>query len=125
MSFFNIDPNITKFPPEETRIKSLRVKPYEDGKRVLVSIEVTPYMIRPMVELRITDAEGNICGEATIVEPPFWKQELTMHIKGNSTKGTKYILEVRLIYPDLPTHAKKQKKFVFPDSTPTISIEER
>jgi hypothetical protein len=114
MAFFNIDPNITKNPPEKTRIKSIKVKPYEDGKRILVSLELTPFTVRPLIELKIMDSEGNICGDAVIVEPPFWKQELTMHVKDTATKGIYFHLEVSLIYANLPNHAKKRKKFIFP-----------
>ena len=86
MDFFNIDPNLTRFPPEETRILTLEVKPYDDGRRIHVYLEITPFQKPPFIEFNLNDADGNDAGSASIIEPPRWKHELTMHIK--NTKQT-------------------------------------
>ena len=114
MSFFNIDPNIKRYPPEKVRIKSVKVIPYEDGRRIQISIEITPFLERPLIELEITDETGNNFGKATIVEPPFWKQELTMHVRKSETQGFNFKLKIQLIYPDVNKHPMKSVDFRFP-----------
>ena len=116
MAFFNIDPNITRYPPEETRILKLQVNPYKDGKRIFVSLEITPFSVHPTIELSITNSEGINCGSATIVEPPFWKQSITMHLNSNDGFDRDFILEALLVYPDLDNHINKRVEFKLPIS---------
>ena len=112
----NIDPNIARYPPEEIMILNLQVNPYQDGKRIFVSIELTPFSDRPVIELSISDSEGINCGSATIVEPPFWKHELTMHVRSNDPSDREFTIEALLVYPDLTNLAKKRIEFILPIS---------
>ncbi|MFC2065123.1 hypothetical protein ACFLXB_08515 [Chloroflexota bacterium] len=114
MTFLNIDPNVTRYPPDEIQILNLMVKPYQDGNRILVSLELIPFLESPMIELSILNSEGVISGSATIVEPPFWKHEVTMHIRSKKPTDFDYILEVVLIYPDLEDYAQKRVNFSLP-----------
>lgn len=119
MDFFNIDPNLTKFPPEETRILNLNVEPYEDGRRIHIFLELTPFQKPPLIELNLTDSDENDAGSASIIEPPRWKHELTMHLKYSNQKTGEYKLTARLIYPEI----EEQDKKIFNFKLPTTNYE--
>lgn len=119
MNFFNIDPNLTKFPPEETRILSLIVEPYDDGRRIHIFLEITPFEKPPFIEFNLTDADGADAGSASIIEPPRWKHELTMHIKNSPNLNGEFKLTSRLYYPDI----EEQDKKIFTFTLPSAKIE--
>ncbi len=109
MEFFLTDPDIKRVDPANTHILDLRVEPYADGKRLRVSLNVTPFQIKPFIDLNVTDPDGKIVATTSIVESVAWKIELTMHIrkpapaekaKEYDPKGG-YTLSVTLSYPDL------------------------
>lgn len=116
MDLFNIDPNLTRFPPEETRIITVKVEPYDDGRRIHIFLEITPFQKPPFIELNLMDAEGNDAGSASIIEPPRWKHEITMHIKYSKQKSGQFQLTIRLIYPDIEEQDKKVITFDLPDN---------
>ncbi len=100
MDFFFPEDNLTRNVPEETRITSLSAKPYPDGYRLHVNIEMTPFQKRPHLEILLSDAANEEVASTTIVEPMSWKLELTMHIRGELHNP--YKLEATLYYPDGP-----------------------
>lgn len=100
MDFFVPQDDLQRLPPEETRITSLEVEPYPDGGRVRVNLHVTPFQVRPQIELTLTDANGDEVAAASIVEPMTWKFEVTMHLRGAS--ASPFTVEARLFYPDGP-----------------------
>jgi len=110
MEFFLTDQQVTRLPPEETRILYLRAETYPDGKRVLVSLELTPFQQRPYIELTLKDPDGNEVSSASIVEPMGWKLELTLHLRPSTSlpgppakvdRPKIYTLTVHLTYPDM------------------------
>jgi hypothetical protein len=115
MNFFNIDPDLKRLPPEETRIISLDAKPYEDGRRVHIYLELTPFQQPPYIEFNLTDSQGNDAGSASIIEPPRWKHELTMHIKYSKQTTGEFQLTARLFYPEKEEQDKRVITFTLPD----------
>ena len=101
MEFFFPEDNLNRATPEETRITSLSAKPYPDGYRLHVNIEMTPFQKRPHLEVLLTDGEGREVASSSIVEPLTWKIEFTMHIRGELKNP--YTLEARLFYPEGPS----------------------
>jgi hypothetical protein len=99
-SFFPQE-DLQRVPPEETCITSLDATPYPDGDRVRVQIRITPFQVRPYIELALTDANGDEIATASIVEPLSPRLELTMHLRGAS--ASPFRLEARLFYPDGPS----------------------
>ena len=120
MDAFFLDPQITRLPPESTRILDLRAEPYPEGKRVRVSLELTPFQKRPYIELTLYDPDGNEVSSATIVEPVSWKLELTLHLRTHGTwnlePGT-FTLTAALSYPDLSEIDRRETSIVIPTVT--------
>jgi len=100
-------------PPEETKILSLMAEPYEDARRVLVTIDMTPFEKRPHLEVTLYDSERHEVSAASFVEPMQWKLMFTMHIRNKPTDG-ELTLEALLYYPDGPAAEPVNAHFNLP-----------
>lgn len=113
MDFFFPEDNLQRATPEETHITTLTAEPYPDGERVRVNIEMTPFQMRPYLEVALTDSNEVEIASASIVEPMSWKLEFTMHLRGANANPFK--LEAKLFYPDGPQAEPVTRTFeVFP-----------
>jgi hypothetical protein len=101
MEFFFPEDNLHRTAPEETKILSLTAEPYEDGRRVRVNIEMSPFEKRPHLEFVLTDTENKEISSASFVEPMAWKLEFTMHLRAKPADGP-LELTARLFYLDGP-----------------------
>jgi len=100
--------NISKLPPEEIRILVLTAEPYHDAKRVRINLEMTPYRVRPHLDMVLLDPKGVEIATVSIIEPMAWKQGFTIHLRSERLDG-KYKLIMRLFYP--PTDEEDPKLF--------------
>ena len=101
MEFFSADPDIERMPPATTRILDLHASPEKGGRRLRVTLDLTPFQQRPYLELTLADLVGNEVSSASIIEPVVCRLELVMHIrKPDATAGT-YNLSASLFYPEL------------------------
>lgn len=100
--------NSSKLPPEETRILVLSAEPYPDAKRVRINLEMTPYQVRPHLDMVVLDPNDKEIASVSIIEPMAWKQEFTIHLRAARLDG-KYKLIMRLFYP--PTDEEDPKLF--------------
>ena len=119
MDFFFPEDNLNRMTPEETHITSLSAKPYPDGYRLHVNIEMTPFQKRPHLEVLLNDNDGNEIASTTIVEPLNWKIEFTMHIRGELNNP--YTLNAKLYYPDGPS--TEPQTYTFDVNPPPTSPE--
>ena len=101
MEFFFPEDNLHRTAPEETKILSLTAEPYEDGRRIRVNIEISPFEKRPHLEFVLTDTENKEISSASFVEPMTWKLEFTLHLRAEPAEGP-LDLAARLYYPDGP-----------------------
>lgn len=101
MEFFFPEDNLHRTPPEETKILSLAAEPYQDGRRVRVNIELSPFEKRPNLEINITDSENKEISSTSFVEAMAWKLEFTMHLRTKPADGP-LAITARLYYPDGP-----------------------
>jgi hypothetical protein len=101
MEFFFPEDNLHRTAPEETKILSLTAEPYEDGRRVRVNIEMSPFEKRPHLEFVLTDTENKEISSVSFVEPMAWKLEFTLHLRTEPAAGP-LDLAARLYYPDGP-----------------------
>jgi len=100
MDFFFPADDLERLSPERTRIESVEAVAYPDGERVRVNLRITPFLVRPYIEIAVHDAQGHEVAAASIVEPMSWNLELTLHLRGAS--GGPFTLGARLYYPDGP-----------------------
>jgi len=119
MDFFFPEDGLNRTTPEETHITSLSAKPYPDGYRLHVHIEMTPFLKRPHLDVRLMDGDGGEVASTSVVEPLNWKIEFTMHIRGELNNP--YTLEATLFYPDGPS--RDPENFKFDVKPPQISEE--
>lgn len=109
MEFFHADPSETRLPPDEVRIRDLKVQVLEEGRKVKVYLEVDPFQKRPNAELTITDPQGKTVSNVNIIESMIRKMELTMHLRGEPLSG-QHTIEAVLFYASMaePTEASQE-----------------
>jgi hypothetical protein len=100
MDIFFADPSEVPLPPNEVRIRDLKVEPWPDAKRLRVYLEVDPFQRRPNADLTLLDQDGRELSSVSIIESMTRKMELVMHVRGD-TSGP-YILEALLYYATMP-----------------------
>ena len=100
MDIFFDNPDDPPQPPEKMAIRKISADPYEDGRRVAVNIEITPFQRAPNLEITITDDEGRAASTLSVVEANEKDMSFTMHLRGEHTAGS-YNLKVDLFYADL------------------------
>ena len=102
MGFFQIDPNVERMLPADTRLLNVRAELYSDGKRLKVGLDLTPFQQKPYLDLVFTNSSGEIITTTSIIEPVNWNLELNLHIRKSSTSDNGvYKLTVVISYPDL------------------------
>ncbi len=97
MDIFFTDADEAPVPPEEVRIRKLTAKPWPDGRRVKLYLEVTPFQKRPSGEAVIRDASGQSVAAANIIETIDPKMEVNLHLRSPETGGD-YSVAVVLFY---------------------------
>lgn len=98
-------------PPQEVRILDLRAEPWaEDGRRVRVYLDVTPFLERPNMEMNIIDAEGLSIASISIIEGIDDHLTFTMHIRGPELHNP-YTLAASVYYPELGEVDQKSIQF--------------
>ena len=97
MDIFFADLSEVPVPPDEVRIRDFGVEPYPDGKRLRVSLEITPFQQRPNGEVIITDALGHQVAGVNIIEAIEAKMEMTLHLRHPERIGD-YTARVLIFY---------------------------
>ncbi|HLA45211.1 MAG TPA: hypothetical protein VJZ27_17320 [Aggregatilineales bacterium] len=101
ISFFN--PDEVPQPKEKIKIEHFAVNVQPDRRRVQVTINVTPFLVRPnlaVVLLRDTGADSVFVGDMTIIETMHNKMEFMMHVRGADDPAGNYILRTRLYFEE-------------------------
>ena len=104
MEFFLYDQNVKRLPPADTRFLEMDAEVSPDGKRVRVTIVMTPSQQRPYLELTLIDSAGNIAATTSVIEPVDWKLELNLHVRvpiQGTSPSAPYKLIAILSFPDL------------------------
>lgn len=97
MDIFFADPNDIPLPPDEVRILDMSVKPYQDGKRIQVFLELTPFQQKPHGDVLITDNGDNVLAGISFIEAVTTKFEMTLHLRSSDPDG-EYIAAATLYY---------------------------
>lgn len=95
-------------PPDEVRILDLQGTLQPDGRRVRVALRLTPFTMRPDVELTVLDGAGAPLGSLSLVEVMHPETRITLHLKRPlpSEGEARLVAEVR--YPVLPPEGKRE-----------------
>jgi len=92
-------PSENALPPKEVKFTRLAVDPWPDGRRVKVSIELTPFQSPPSLVLLIKDHQSREVSRILFVEAQETVLSFTIHLRqaGNG----EYSLNASINYPDL------------------------
>jgi len=87
-------------PPDEVRIRALRVYPLPNGRLVRVYLEFDPFQKRPNADLTISDNEGREVASTSIIESMDRNIEIRMHVRG-AVREREYSLKAILFYAEI------------------------
>lgn len=107
-SFF-FDPGEAPQPRERVRITELAAAPYPDGSRVRITVELTPFLEKPNLEIYARKVDGPIVAEMSVIETMIPHLEFTLHIRGVEELTGQYVLTAELYYDDRtqPQHTRQ------------------
>ena len=105
MDIFFQDPTETPLPPGDVRIRQFTATPWPDGRRVRIYLEVDPFQKRPSAEVAISNEQGEVVAEVSVIESMIRKMEFNMHLRQARTVG-KYTVEVKVYYENTPVNAE-------------------
>ena len=80
INFFDEPPQSSR-AREDVRLKNLGLYVHEDGRRVAVGFEITPFQERPSIEVRVINERGEVAGSLTVVEALQPNFHLTVHLR--------------------------------------------
>ncbi len=86
-------------PPEAVRIRSLSVDPYGDGRRVRLSLDLTPFDTSPNLEIQVQNQAGEPVSSAAVIGVHQPRLSLTLHLRGPAGPGA-YHLQASLSYEE-------------------------
>jgi hypothetical protein len=80
MNFFD-NPDETPVPKEQVAIEQAAFEPLPDGRRVRVSVTLTPFLDRPNLDISLIAPDGRIASSLAIVEALERQMDFTLHIR--------------------------------------------
>ena len=96
IDFFE-DPLQDGRPRSEVRLNNLGLYVHEDGRRVAVGFDITPFAEKPSIEVTVTNARGEEAGHMTIIEAFQPNFHLTLHLR-DEEPTEEYEVEAVLYY---------------------------
>ena len=82
---------------EEVRLNELGLFVYEDRRRVAVGFNLTPFLERPSILVRVTNAGGEEAASLSVIEAMQPNFNLTLHLR-DSGAGDPYEVETIIYY---------------------------
>lgn len=116
IDFFD-DPLETPRSREDVRLKQVSARVYPDGRRVLVTFDLTPFLERPSLEVTLTNGRGEPAGAMTVIETLERHFSLTLHLRDDEP-ASPYQLRAFLYYSSPATG-----KFIADSQITTFNIE--
>jgi hypothetical protein len=113
MDLFFEDPSVIPLPPEEVRIREVSAKPYPDGRRVRVRVELDPFQKRPSLEVTILNALAESVAQARVIETMTRTLEMTLHLR-EAQGGGDYTLHCLLYYQEAPAPQTDEAPIEYP-----------
>lgn len=78
---FYDDPVGGSFSRDEVRFNQLGIFVYEDGRRIAIGFDITPFFERPSIEVSVTNNQGIESASLTVIEAVESQFNLTMHLR--------------------------------------------
>ena len=78
---FYDDPGETPKSREDVRLNDLGLYVYPDGRRVTMGFNVTPFLEKPSIEVRVVNERGEPAGWLNVIETIETNFSLTMHLR--------------------------------------------
>ena len=82
---------------EEVRFNKLGLYVFEDGRRVAVGFDLTPFIERPSIFVQVRNAEGEEAASLSVIEAMQPNFNLTLHLRDDFRKDP-YEVEAILYY---------------------------
>ncbi len=114
MDMFLLDPNEIRLPPEEVRLLTMEASPQPGDPRVKITLELTPFKVRPNVDVVITAASGKKAAHSSILETMLRKLEFTMHLRVVEP-GSEYSVESIVYYQKMPKPSETPVEVPLPE----------
>lgn len=83
----------------DVRLKQLGLFVHEDGRRVAIGFNLTPFAERPSIDVTATNGDGHLAGSMTIVEALSPNFSLTLHLRDSDPTDV-YEIEAVVYYKD-------------------------
>ena len=96
IEFFD-DPLQTPKPPEEVRLKQVGLFVHEGGRRVSIGFDMTPFLQRPSVEVRMVNGNDELAATLSVIEVLQPNFSMTMHLRDKQPTDL-YTVDVVLYY---------------------------
>jgi hypothetical protein len=112
------EPEEAARPPDEITFRRFAAEPLEDGRRVRLSLSITPFQQRPSIEIELFDPSQRPVARTSIVEATDVNMSLTVHLRGEVDQG-EYTAQARLYYPPNPPVDQAQALFHLPPIPPS------
>jgi hypothetical protein len=107
------DPAEAPLPPDQVFFRNIEVEPYPDAQRLLVRLSVTPFQVRPTIDLEVMDKQGVRVAASSIVEATDATMSLTLHLRHPSPE-MQCTLVARLLYEEQGEVDRVEAEFSFP-----------
>lgn len=82
MDIFFQDPSDIPLPPDEVRIRKIFAEFSSDKKKINLKVEIDPFLVKPNLEIDITNPEnGSLIKSTSIIESLTKNVEITIHLR--------------------------------------------
>jgi hypothetical protein len=91
-------------PRDKVKIERFEAKPYPDGWRIRLIVDVTPFQERPSLEIRVQTGDEDQkrrVAELSVIETMTRHMEFTVHIRGVPSPVGQYLAEAELYYENV------------------------
>lgn len=92
---------------EDVRILRARIEVAPEGRRVAVDLELTPFIERPTIELRLTNDRGEPAGLSNVIETLDRTLRMVMHMR-DKQPAENYRLQARIYYAHIDENMTRQ-----------------
>jgi hypothetical protein len=96
IQFFD-DPGRGPRSREDVRFNQLGLYVYEDGRRVAVGFDITPFLERPSIEVTVVNEAGQPAASLSVIEAMQPNFHLTLHLRDDNPTEN-YQMQAELYY---------------------------